>query len=172
VGISGLMDKASAFAKEYKWPLLIGGGAALIGMSNSQKENVKPSLIKGPTGSELLAQQPGTYGFNVANFSQRTPSAANPVFPGGNYVAPTVPTGAAPIFDYGRVRYPTTGIMNAKVGGHISGPGDGTSDSIPARLSDGEFVMTAKAVRGAGKGDRMKGARKMYEMMHKLERMA
>jgi hypothetical protein len=60
----------------------------------------------------------------------------------------------------------------AKAGGHISGPGTGTSDSIPARLSDGEFVMTAQAVRGAGNGDRMKGARKMYELMNKFERMA
>ena len=53
--------------------------------------------------------------------------------------------------------------------GEISGPGTGTSDSIPAMLSDGEFVMTADAVRGAGNGDRMAGARKMYEMMDQLE---
>ena len=53
--------------------------------------------------------------------------------------------------------------------GEISGPGTGTSDSIPAMLSDGEFVMTAKAVRGAGNGDRMEGARKMYQMMDQLE---
>ena len=53
--------------------------------------------------------------------------------------------------------------------GEISGPGTGTSDSIPAMLSDGEFVMTAKAVKGAGGGDRMAGARKMYEMMDQLE---
>ena len=53
--------------------------------------------------------------------------------------------------------------------GEISGPGTGTSDSIPAMLSDGEFVMTAKAVKGAGGGDRMTGARKMYEMMDQLE---
>ena len=53
--------------------------------------------------------------------------------------------------------------------GEISGPGTGTSDSIPAMLSDGEFVMTADAVKGAGNGDRMAGARKMYEMMDQLE---
>jgi len=58
------------------------------------------------------------------------------------------------------------------VGGAIDGPGTGTSDSIPAKLSDGEFVMTAKAVRGAGNGDRAKGAKKMYGIMHKFERMA
>ena len=57
-------------------------------------------------------------------------------------------------------------------GGAISGPGTGTSDSIPAMLSDGEFVMTAKAVRGMGGGSRKKGAAEMYKMMNKLESMA
>ena len=41
--------------------------------------------------------------------------------------------------------------------GDINGPGTETSDDIPAMLSDGEFVMTAKAVRGAGGFDMAKG---------------
>jgi hypothetical protein len=56
--------------------------------------------------------------------------------------------------------------------GQISGPGTETSDSIPAMLSDGEFVMTAKAVKGAGNGSRRAGAKKMYALMHQLERNA
>ena len=56
--------------------------------------------------------------------------------------------------------------------GQINGPGTATSDSIPAMLSDGEFVMTAKAVRGAGKGDRRAGAKRMYALMHQLEQNA
>jgi TP901 family phage tail tape measure protein len=35
-------------------------------------------------------------------------------------------------------------------GGYISGAGNGTSDSIPAMLSNGEYVINAKAVRTAG----------------------
>ncbi len=62
-----------------------------------------------------------------------------------------------------------TGIMTAAAGGEVEGPGTGTSDSVPARLSDGEFVLTAKAVRGAGGGDRDIGAARMYEMMSELE---
>ena len=54
--------------------------------------------------------------------------------------------------------------------GPINGPGTGTSDSIPAMLSDGEFVMTAKAVRNIGGGSRRKGAAKMYKMMKELEK--
>ena len=34
--------------------------------------------------------------------------------------------------------------------GPVIGPGSGVSDSIPARLSDGEFVFTAKAVEEIG----------------------
>jgi hypothetical protein len=34
--------------------------------------------------------------------------------------------------------------------GPIEGPGTGVSDDIPARLSDGEFVFTAKAVEEIG----------------------
>tara|TARA_R110000824_G_scaffold245530_2_gene434561 strand:- start:2870 stop:3469 length:600 start_codon:yes stop_codon:yes gene_type:complete len=55
-------------------------------------------------------------------------------------------------------------------GGNIVGPGTGTSDSIPARLSDGEFVMTSRAVRNAGNGDRNLGAARMYDMMNRFER--
>ena len=57
-------------------------------------------------------------------------------------------------------------------GGAINGPGTPTSDSIPAMLSDGEFVMNAKAVRGAGGGDRKAGAKKMYAMMRNFEKGA
>ena len=64
------------------------------------------------------------------------------------------------------------GITAVKEGGEIVGPGTGTSDSVPALLSDGEFVMTAKAVRNAGGGDREKGAAKMYALMSKLEKGA
>ena len=60
----------------------------------------------------------------------------------------------------------------AASGGEVTGPGTGTSDSVPARLSDGEFVVTAKAVRGAGGGDRDVGAARMYDMMSQLERVA
>jgi hypothetical protein len=69
-----------------------------------------------------------------------------------------------------------------KKNGKINGEGTETSDDIPAMLSDGEFVMTGRAVRGAGsfdmdsnngiitltpKGgeDRDKGTQLMYEMM-------
>ena len=77
-------------------------------------------------------------------------------------------------------RYAAGGIASLAQGstkyprktGPINGPGTGTSDSIPAMLSDGEFVFTAKAVRGMGKGSRRKGAKRMYALMKALEKRA
>ena len=47
--------------------------------------------------------------------------------------------------------------------GEVEGPGTGVSDSIPARLSDGEFVMTRKAT------DQI-GADRLQRMMDEAER--
>ena len=42
--------------------------------------------------------------------------------------------------------------MGFASGGYVSGPGSSTSDSISARLSDGEFVVRAAAVKAIGVG--------------------
>ena len=72
--------------------------------------------------------------------------------------------------------------MFVRMDGDIDGPGTEISDDIPAMLSDGEFVMTGRAVRGAGafdmknkngvltltpsrEEDRDRGTDLMYEMM-------
>jgi phage-related minor tail protein len=45
----------------------------------------------------------------------------------------------------GTLGFSDGGLVGAD-GGYIAGPGSGTSDSIPARLSNGEFVVRASAV--------------------------
>ena len=62
-----------------------------------------------------------------------------------------------------------TGDLDMRPGGEPVGPGTGTSDDIPAMLSDGEFVMTAEAVEGAGGGDRELGSNRMMNMMRNFE---
>lgn len=42
------------------------------------------------------------------------------------------------------------GVVKRAGGGYVSGPGTGKSDSIPAMLSNGEYVMTAAATRKYG----------------------
>ena len=68
------------------------------------------------------------------------------------------------------------GKFLAAEGGFVSGPGTETSDSIPARLSDGEFVIKASAVRGLGKSmgakgkeeQRAKGVDFLYKLQDKM----
>ena len=76
-----------------------------------------------------------------------------------------------------------------RMNGDINGPGTEVSDDIPAMLSDGEFVMTGRAVRGAGAfnmknkngiitltpdngEDRDRGTKLMYEMMDLFKEFA
>lgn len=159
-GLGGLLD----WAKEnpLKTAALVGGAGLLLSGAGQKSDSGAPAVAQGPTGAQLLAQSPSQYGFNIANFQAQPMGPArmvptvSPAFPGG--YSGQLPGLYAP-------RY-------AKAGGHISGPGTGTSDDVPAMLSDGEFVMTAKAVRGAGDGDRMKGAKKMYKLMNSLEKRA
>jgi hypothetical protein len=112
------------------------------------------------------------------------PTYQAPAYEAPAYQAPTYQEPAymppPPEVDYfaQQFAFNTGGIASLRSGGYprrtgqISGPGTATSDSIPAMLSDGEFVMTAKAVRGAGKGDRRAGAKRMYALMHQLEQNA
>ena len=88
-------------------------------------------------------------------FPLRPGAMQNPYYPGYPYEPMQAAKG-------GEMEFPR------RTGG-ISGPGTGTSDDIPAMLSDGEFVMTAKAVRGAGNGSRKEGVRRMYDMMRTFE---
>ena len=86
--------------------------------------------------------------------------------------------------DGGRVGYQQGGLMNLKMGGmpvemDLRAKGGFVpigkkerADDVPARLSKNEFVFTAKAVKGAGKGDIRKGAKRMYQLMNQLEARA
>jgi len=80
----------------------------------------------------------------------------------------------------GRFKKADGGIMNLKMGGmpaemDLRGGGfvpigaKEKADDVPARLSKNEFVMTADAVRAAGGGSVNKGAKRMYDLMNKLE---
>jgi hypothetical protein len=59
----------------------------------------------------------------------------------------------------------------------LRGPGDGVSDDIPAtigdrqpaRLADGEFVVPARIVSELGNGSTEAGARKLYQMMDRVQ---
>ena len=56
--------------------------------------------------------------------------------------------------------------------GPVEGPGSGVSDSIPARLSDGEFVFTAKATEEIGASELMRMMKDAEANADKRQQMA
>ena len=113
----------------------------------------------------------GAYGLLAATggFDPEEVEAPQPFggLTGSDYLSQT-----RPVFAPGVFRYAAGGgdIANfPRKNGAIYGPGTETSDDIPAMLSDGEFVMTARAVRGAGNGDRELGMKRMYDIMSRFE---
>ena len=52
----------------------------------------------------------------------------------------------------------------------VNGPGTGRSDSIPAKLSDGEYVMDAETVALLGDGSSKAGADKLDQMRVNLRK--
>ena len=142
-----------------KYLPMAGAGMGILGLTGGFEQSELPPAkdpfgLEGQSAWDLLEADPGKYRV----FSQGAPYS--------------VPTGA----HGGDV---TRFIAHRNIGGSfpsrdgaIAGPGTGTSDDIRAMLSDGEFVMTADAVRGAGNGDRRRGVKKMYEVMRGFEGVA
>jgi hypothetical protein len=141
-------------------PLAALGVGALGAMGGFKPEQPQmPDMFKGPTGVQLLRQNPGMYGLYYGGVR---PTSYGSMYVPGGYAEGGGVMDTPQAMRVGGKTYPR------KIGA-INGPGTGTSDSIPAMLSDGEFVFTAKAVRAMGNGSRRKGAKKMYKLMKMLE---
>ena len=177
-------------------PLMAAGlGTMYLAGGMKSKPAEDPGLIdQGYTGEDYLRENadqfgqiamPQTYSYQSlvptpSDFGRTAVSSPGTVVPTG---ITALPTARALVQEYNRSgMYGVPEIYRAKNGssregvthfprktGPINGPGTGTSDSIPAMLSDGEFVFTAKAVRNMGNGSRRKGAARMYKMMKMLE---
>ena len=148
-------------------PTALLGGAAAYGLGAFDAE--EPETVGqedlagfvadlGPSGFELFEQNPEKYKVRDIDPFQYVPSSR-----------PLVPVGRA---KGGSMEFPRREML-------VEGPGTETSDDIPAMLSDGEFVFTSKAVRGAAKNptgkkeiDRKNGAKNLYAMMRDFEMRA
>ena len=171
MGLAGLLGKlAYDEAKNSK-------GVAqtpLISMNAAGRYNIEAEIAR-RTGGE--APNPVEFGLLPAN--------TFPTLSGGR---PTPPPTEAEGMRYGGpvMAYADGGNVSMeefqRMVGDIEGPGTEVSDDIPAMLSDGEFVMTGQAVRGAGafemkkdggiitleplgEESREKGTKLMYDMM-------
>lgn len=183
------------------------GLAGLLGkLAYDETKNRKgvpltPSVVMNAAGrfnlENEIARRSGTQAPNPVEFGMLPPSAI-PTMSGGR-----VPTTAQAQLEEQKatgMRYGGPVMAFAEGGnvdeqdfkrmnGNINGPGTEVSDDIPAMLSDGEFVMTGRAVRGAGSfdmknnngiitltpgngEDRERGTKLMYEMMDLFKEFA
>ena len=145
------------------------GAAAVLGLSALGQQEMDPVDISDRrTGLDLIRENPEAYRIFDEDRTYVPPRFTITRAAGADLGAPAfqpTPISTPPFgFDEGGE------IMNfPRMNGPIEGPGTETSDDIPAMLSDGEFVFTAKAVRGAGRGSREDGMRNMYKMMRQFE---
>ncbi len=183
------------------------GLAGLLGkLAYDEAKNRKgvpltPSVVMNAAGrfnlENEIARRSGTQAPNPVEFGMLPPSAI-PTMSGGR-----VPTTAQAELEEQKatgMRYGGPVMAFAEGGnvdeqdfkrmnGDINGEGTEVSDDIPAMLSDGEFVMTGRAVRGAGSfdmknnngiitltpgngEDRERGTKLMYEMMDLFKEFA
>lgn len=176
----------TTFGKYAPGAALALGATALAGGFKSKPAQQNPAFNPQYTGSNYIKDHPELFGGSLrAGQFYNKPSTFVPTRMSEQGIPmPQVNSQMMPTYSPGPLTnmpggvpqpynkpYATGGDVNhfpRKVG-QIDGPGTGTSDSIPAMLSDGEFVFTAKAVRNAGGGSRRKGAAKMYKLMKSLE---
>ena len=173
-GIAGWWNKRSG---PQKLGLGVAGVAGLAGLADAfdEKKDDEDAIFENPEliAARKLAALPDERKFNpdgtLTNLAKRLQREAG--------IGPSIVDAEQLALIAGITKEEAQTFLSSKYGivaaggGAINGPGTGTSDDIPARLSDGEFVMTADAVRGAGNGNRQRGAARMYDMMHQFERV-
>ena len=141
-----------------------GKGAGVSFEEYMASKNTTPSAQQGPQG----------------------PGYTESIVPTGPNLGATEPT---PYGTYEVARPPTASVASyggdantpfMARGGYLDGPGDGLSDSIPAsiegkqpaRLADGEFVISSDVVSALGNGSSKAGAKHLYAMMDRVRQKA
>jgi hypothetical protein len=180
---AGLTEGIGGMVRQLGPGFAAGTGILAATGGFEQPEMEIPQPYGGVTGQQLLDENPELYRVGRVQYAipGTTTTAAAPTTVYTPYVqlprAPVMQPARPPMVSAPIIRQAADGGAMTRENfprqnGAIDGPGTGTSDDIPAMLSDGEFVFTAKAVRGAGNGSRDNGVRKMYQIMRQFESVA
>lgn len=141
-----------------------GTGASGTGMPHYVWSGGRYTLVKSGSGSAAIGStegaQPSMYG-----------TSADLVASGGR--PPVAMAAGGPV--HGDLQSAATAQPR-----FVKGPGDGQSDDIPVKMSDGgqgfladsEFVIPADAVSALGSGSSDAGARALYEMVDRIRQQA
>ena len=182
-GALGLGGEGSFFGMET--PGVIKKAGDLLGLGGaSGLKDAYGNSGSGGGGSGINPQMAALallYGKAVKDFTKKTEGGLTdirqsirpdlnpaPVFAGFDLGVRKAAAFGGPI-GYGRQNFNKGGLaaigeLDMRKGGESAGPGTGTSDDIPAMLSDGEFVMTAAANNGAG-GFKLNKTKKGIELI-------
>lgn len=168
-------------------PSLSGG---VTGGSGAPTSGLLSSLSGGISGSTLLKAAPLLLG--AASLAGGSPKQATPVSatsPDKNFTThlSDVPFnrtrnenvnvgtryGMGPeqeFFNNNQIDSLAPKVVTASSGRYVRGGGTGVSDSIPARLSDGEYVIDAQTVSMIGDGSSDAGAKKLDALREQIRR--
>jgi len=128
-----------------------GSGSGAGGFGGIDPKMAGLALLYGKVVKDAAKKTEG--GLTDIRQSKRPDLNPAPVFAGFDLGIRKKAAFGGPI-GYGRQYFNEGGMalkeLDMRQGGESVGPGTGTSDDIPAMLSDGEFVMTAAANNGAG----------------------
>jgi hypothetical protein len=152
----------------YEPPTQPYSGALIPRFNGAKGSQVKKKKASLTTAAKLAAMDPheaAVAGLGNAMYHSQMPS--------------DVAKGLTPTTDLGKLNLADGGHLGSYSDGGrlLKGPGDGVSDDIPARigkyqparLADGEFVIPARIVSELGNGSTDAGARKLYEMMDRVQ---
>lgn len=134
------------------------------------------------TGRQSGASMGGEFGGLLGALMNSNPAFASQIGMSGNAAPPKFAGLLGAIFKDNPDLLKQLGVKGSQYaqGGYLDGPGDGLSDSIPAtiegkqpaRLADGEFVVSSDVVSGLGNGSSKAGAKKLYAMMDRVRQQA
>ena len=144
---SGLIKNAAAGTKAGLGAYANTAALLVPPLIGSMAEEDESSIMDDPSFASLYPQNP-----YMGQYGNQMPS---------NYQMSFAADGGIMDLEY-MDKYAMGGEFPRRQG-QISGPGGPKDDLVPAMLSDGEFVMTAKAVENAG------GPRAMYNLMNRLD---
>lgn len=183
--ISSDQQSKGLFGGGFGDALKVGGIGALaaglgkLAYEDAQKQKgvpLTPLTTMSPTGryniEAEIARRMGQPTPNPVEFGL-LPSGTLPELSGGKPRGMMYGGGIMAYAQGGAVQMAEGGEMDPnnfpRMDGDINGPGTETSDDIPAMLSDGEFVMTGRAVRGAGSYEMQADPNGIISLMPTLE---
>jgi hypothetical protein len=189
-GIGDLLTKAKDAITGKAKDLLSGSGSGGVGLGGALGLLALGSMMnKGGGGSPAstatipdftASRTQLPYDVNKKGVNPNTPY--RPGQGGVTYFSPTTYTPTPPKAAGGGLMS-LGGMSNlgsySDGGRLLRGPGDGVSDSIPAiigkkqpaRLANGEFVIPARIVSELGNGSTDAGAKRLYEMMDRIQKV-